>query len=56
MTRPPVFVRLMLAVIRGVSLVVPRRDRTAWRHEWEAEIVHATSRSNATAALPGVTA
>ena len=40
MTRPPFFVRLMLAVIRGISLVVPRRDRAAWRREWEAEIVH----------------
>lgn len=40
MPPPPFFVRLMLAAIRCVGLVVPRRDRAAWRREWEAEIVH----------------
>jgi predicted permease len=39
-TRPPLFVRLVLAIVRFVGLVVPRRDRAAWRREWEAEIVH----------------
>jgi putative ABC transport system permease protein len=38
--RPPFFIRLMLAAIRGIGVVVPRRDRAAWRREWEAEIVH----------------
>src|SRR6187401_1583156 len=40
MPGPPFFVRMMLAAIHAISLVVPRRDRTAWRREWEAEIVH----------------
>jgi len=33
-------IRVVLALIRCVSLVVPRRDRDAWRREWEAEILH----------------
>jgi predicted permease len=32
---------IALALVRFVSVIVPRRDRDAWRREWEAEIVHA---------------
>jgi putative ABC transport system permease protein len=31
---------IALALVRWVSLIVPRADREAWRREWEAEIVH----------------
>lgn len=36
----PLLISLALAAVRVVSVVVPRRDRTAWRQEWEAEILH----------------
>ena len=39
-TRPPFLVRAALGVVRIVSRLVPRRDRAAWRGEWEAEILH----------------
>ncbi len=31
---------IALALVRCVSLIVPRADRAAWRREWEAEILH----------------
>ena len=31
---------LALALVRCVSVIVPRADRDGWRREWEAEIVH----------------
>ncbi|HET9268769.1 MAG TPA: ABC transporter permease [Vicinamibacterales bacterium] len=31
---------LALLLVRAAAVVVPRRDRDAWRQEWEAEIVH----------------
>jgi putative ABC transport system permease protein len=33
-------VTVALAFVHLVSLVVPRRDRDAWRREWEAELLH----------------
>ena len=38
--RPSLPVRFALAAIRLVSLVVPRRERTAWRQEWTGELMH----------------
>ena len=32
--------RLALALVRLASRLVPRREREAWRREWEAEIIH----------------
>src|SRR5687767_3992397 len=32
--------RLCAALVRAVSLVVPRRDRADWRREWDAELRH----------------
>jgi putative ABC transport system permease protein len=40
MDRQPFLVALALRLIRLASLLVPGRDRQAWRREWEAEIVH----------------
>jgi putative ABC transport system permease protein len=40
MSRPPLLVALALRLVRIASLLVPTRDRHAWRREWEAEIVH----------------
>jgi putative ABC transport system permease protein len=34
-------VSLVLKALRVIALIVPRRDRDAWRREWEGEIVHA---------------
>jgi predicted ribosomally synthesized peptide with SipW-like signal peptide len=38
--RLPLFVSLALAVVRVVALIVPARDRSSWRREWESEILH----------------
>ncbi|HEX4945401.1 MAG TPA: hypothetical protein VFZ34_01895 [Blastocatellia bacterium] len=32
--------KLHLWLIRFVGLIVPRRLREGWRHEWEAELHH----------------
>ena len=37
-TRPPLLVRLSLALVRAAGLLLPRRHRRVWRQEWEAEI------------------
>jgi putative ABC transport system permease protein len=39
---------IALALVRFVSVIVPRRDRDAWRREWEAEIVYAPGRDDLT--------
>ena len=36
--RPPLLIRLSLALVRAAGLLLPRRHRRAWRQEWEAEI------------------
>jgi putative ABC transport system permease protein len=38
--RLPLFISLALAVVRVVALIVPARDRSSWRREWESEILH----------------
>jgi putative ABC transport system permease protein len=40
MERQPFLVAFALRLIRVASVLVPGRDRQAWRREWEAEIVH----------------
>ena len=40
MPRPPLLVGIALWLVRLAAVLVPRRDRHAWRLEWEAEIVH----------------
>ena len=36
----PRLIAAALAVVRIVGLIVPRRDRSAWRREWEHEILN----------------
>ena len=36
----PRLIAAALAVVRLVGLIVPRRDRSAWRREWENEILN----------------
>lgn len=43
MRKPGLVTRAALVLIRCVAYVVPRRDRDAWRREWEAEILHEQS-------------
>jgi putative ABC transport system permease protein len=38
--KTPVAVALVLAVVRIIAVMVPRRDRETWRREWEGEILH----------------
>jgi putative ABC transport system permease protein len=38
--RPPLLVALALAAVRLVARIVPRRDRDAWRREWEHELLN----------------
>ena len=42
--KPPLSARAALAVIRAVSRLVPSERRREWRLEWEAEILHRSSR------------
>src|SRR5262245_39876357 len=32
--------RFWVWLIRGIGVIVPRRVRVDWRHEWEAELQH----------------
>ena len=36
----PRLIAAALTVVRIVGLIVPRRDRSAWRREWEHEILN----------------
>jgi putative ABC transport system permease protein len=37
---PPLLVSIALRVVRLFGAIVPRRDRPAWRREWESEILN----------------
>ncbi|HYN10303.1 MAG TPA: ABC transporter permease [Vicinamibacterales bacterium] len=36
----PRLIAAALAVVRVIGVIVPRRDRSAWRREWESEILN----------------
>jgi putative ABC transport system permease protein len=38
--RKPRLIAAALAVVRVIGVIVPRRDRSAWRREWESEILN----------------
>ncbi len=38
--KTPLGIALVLALVRAIAVMVPRRDRETWRREWEGEIVH----------------
>jgi putative ABC transport system permease protein len=47
MRRPPLLIRAVVKAVGVVSWLVPRRDRSDWRREWEAEILSRPDRSAA---------